>query len=195
MEGLHRIGVKLFCSAGKEIDLAEFIPVFHRWIQQKRSGMLLVDVADYSHVPRGPGVMLVAHEGNFSIDEQDGERGLSLVRKQPLGGSLDQRIATVARDVVSAASALCEEPEFKGRLEFEGSRLRVLFNDRLLAPNTEAVVTASGPHLDKFFSLAFGKAKVAFTRETDPRARLCVTAESDSPAEDLAGLAGRLASR
>ena len=37
----------------------------------------LIDVADYSHVPDGPGVMLVAHEGFFSLDQENHQPGLA----------------------------------------------------------------------------------------------------------------------
>ena len=53
--------------------LDDFIPVFHRWIQKQTvSGHLLIDVHDYSHIHQGPGILLVGHEGNFSIDLADG---------------------------------------------------------------------------------------------------------------------------
>ena len=44
----------------------------------------MVDVADYKHMIDGPGIMLISHEGNFSIDLQDGEVGFMYIRKQPL---------------------------------------------------------------------------------------------------------------
>jgi hypothetical protein len=191
MEGLYRIGVKIFCSRGAEIDLAEFIPVFHRWIQQKRTSYLLVDVADYSHVPQGPGVMLVAHEGNFCVDERVGRRGLCLYRKQPLDGALDERIASVARQVVAAAGALAREPEFAGRLGFSGSEIQVFFNDRLLAPNIESAFEVVASPVRRFLESALGTAEFAYERERDPRARMTVTGRR-ADAGDIAAMAARL---
>jgi hypothetical protein len=39
----------------EKIDLEAVIPVFHRWIQEQIFDELLLDVANYSHVPDGPG--------------------------------------------------------------------------------------------------------------------------------------------
>ena len=49
---LQHVNVK-FPSAGS-IDLTQAIPVFHRWIQEQALPGLLIDVADYRHVPEGP---------------------------------------------------------------------------------------------------------------------------------------------
>ena len=38
---------------------------------------MLIDVADYGHVPQGPGVVLVAHEANIYLDRLDGRTGLT----------------------------------------------------------------------------------------------------------------------
>ena len=49
----------------------DYIPLFHGWIQEKIiPDHLLIDVADYSHIPDGPGIMLIAHEGHFSLDQE-----------------------------------------------------------------------------------------------------------------------------
>jgi hypothetical protein len=178
MDGLYRIGVKLFCSAGSEVDLAEFIPIFHRWIQQKQTSLLLIDVADYSHVPQGPGVMLIAHEGHFAIDEQGGTRGLCYSQKRPLDGDLASRITAVARMAANAAQALEREPELEGRLRFSATRIRVSFNDRLHAPNSDVAHAAVTPALERFFDRVFAGEKPTCSREADPRARLSVTAEA-----------------
>ena len=45
------------------------------------------DVADYSHMHAGPGIVLVANDANVSIDESDDRRGLLYSRKSPLSGS------------------------------------------------------------------------------------------------------------
>ena len=59
IEELQRIGVKLFMVDGVSVRPREFVPVFHRWIQtQAVRDQLLIDVADYEHVPEGPGVLL-----------------------------------------------------------------------------------------------------------------------------------------
>ena len=191
MTDVYRIGAKVFCTQGADLDLEELIPVFHRWIQQKRTSLMLVDVADYTHVPSGPGILLVAHEGNFMVDDLGGRRGLTFYRKQPLAGSLGERLVAVAREAVAAAQMLAAEPELSGRLGFSGAELSVYFNDRLNAPNTDECFAAVKPELAKLFDRALG-AGAKLTRPDDPRERLTVTARA-AAAADLATLASRLA--
>ena len=46
-----------------EIELEKLVPVFHQWIREKKiPDELLIDVADYAHVPQGPGVVLIDQE-------------------------------------------------------------------------------------------------------------------------------------
>jgi len=72
----HRFGVKFFAADPASIRLKDFIPIFHGWIQkQNLTGHLLIDIHDYSHMHEGPGILLVAHEGNFSIDMTSGQIG------------------------------------------------------------------------------------------------------------------------
>ena len=191
MTDLYRIGVKVYCTQGAEVDLEELIPVFHRWIQQKRMPHMLIDVADYSHVPSGPGILLVANEGNYSLDDHGGRRGLTFYRKRTLEGSLGERLVAVARDAVAAAQLLAAEPELAGRLAFSGAELTVYFNDRLNTSNTDECFAALKPELTRLFDRALGGgAKLA--RADDPRERLTVTARA-AAAADLATLASRLA--
>ena len=81
---LYRLGIKFFASSGEHIDLIEFIPIFHEWIQKQIiKEHLLIDVHNYSHMHEDPGILLVAQEGNFSVDFADGRMGFLYYRKQP----------------------------------------------------------------------------------------------------------------
>ncbi len=68
---VQHVKVKIFAREPVSIDLADAIPVFHSWIQDRVCEELLIDVADYRHVAAGPGVMLIAHEANYSLDNTD----------------------------------------------------------------------------------------------------------------------------
>ena len=192
MKDLYRIGAKVYCTRGAEIDLVEVIPIFHRWIQQKRMPHMLIDVADYTHVPSGPGILLVADEGNYSIDDNGGRRGVTFYRKRPLDGGLADRMTAVARDAVAAAAALAAEPELASRLDFSGAELQVYFNDRLHAPNTDECFAALRPDIAAFFERALGRGHSAPARPMDSRERLTVAARA-AGAVDLSTLASRLA--
>ena len=63
---LQKFGIKLYLKANGNFNSKDFIPVFHNWIQDKVvDDHLLIDVADYSHIPDGPGVT----ECDFQIDK------------------------------------------------------------------------------------------------------------------------------
>ena len=76
------------------VEPGAFIPVFHRWIQERRVEGLAIDVADYRHVPEGPGVLLVGHEADYVLDLAEGPPGLLYSRKRGTGGPLETRLRT-----------------------------------------------------------------------------------------------------
>ena len=85
---LHKFGIKLFIKNTNNYSSKKFIPIFHKWIQNKSiPNHLLIDVADYSHIVDGPGIMLVAHEGQFSLDQENRQPGMMYMRKESFDGS------------------------------------------------------------------------------------------------------------
>ena len=107
---INRISVKLPVADGSNIEPALLIPLFHRWIQDKAVEGLLLDVADYSHVPDGPGVMLVGHEGDYAIDYMSGKPQLMYQRKRAMTGDLRDRLRLTLRLALQAAKALQANP-------------------------------------------------------------------------------------
>ncbi|MGH8584378.1 MAG: hypothetical protein ACREWG_16725 [Gammaproteobacteria bacterium] len=186
-----RIGFKCFLEQGHDIALGEFIPVFHRWIQTRALDEMLIDVADYGHVVDGPGVLLVAHAGNYSLDEAGGERGLVYYSKRGLEGPLATRLETVLTRLLQAALALEEAAELAGRLRFTATRLHCFVNDRLLAPNTAATHERLEPVLNGLCSRLYGPEAFTLARDPDPKQRYAVTVTGPQNAS-LAGLGERL---
>ncbi|HEX3371272.1 MAG TPA: hypothetical protein VHS08_02075, partial [Candidatus Acidoferrales bacterium] len=82
---LQHVNVKLLLQNPQGIRLEPLVPVFHSWIEHQ-NGELLIDVADYAHVPAGPGVVLIGHEGNYSVDNADDRLGVRYNRKAVLDG-------------------------------------------------------------------------------------------------------------
>ncbi|HVM62012.1 MAG TPA: hypothetical protein VMV72_14215 [Verrucomicrobiae bacterium] len=165
---LYKIGVKIFVANPQVVDIHDFVAVFHGWIQhQKIAGHLLIDVHDYSHVTNGPGILLVAHEGNFSMDQAEGQLGLFYYRKRPLEGGLEANLKTVTETALEACKLLESEPKLKG-IKFKTDEILVVANDRLLAPNDAASRAKFEPVIGK----VLGKAKLAPQAAADPRERL-----------------------
>ena len=131
---LQHVNVK-FPARSSEVDVSGAIAVFHRWIQEQDFPGLLIDVADYQHVPNGPGIMLVAHDAIYSLDQHGGRLGLLYNRRT----KLEEFPAVVLRQAFRATLEVCRklesEPEFLGALEFECQSCEVVINDRALAPN------------------------------------------------------------
>jgi len=189
---LQRVGVKVFAEDADDLALPEFIPIFHRWIQGRVLDQLLIDVADYSHVHAGPGILLVAHEGNYSVDESEGRRGLAYYAKTAMDGDLESRLVALCRTTLEACRRLAAEPELRGRLRFRGDEIRVFANDRLLAPNTDDTFARVEPAVRGLAHTLYPDVECAMTRERDPKERFAVTLSADQRV-DLATLLARLA--
>jgi hypothetical protein len=173
---LHRFGVKIFADASSSVPLRDFVPVFHGWIQKQIvKDHLLIDVHDYSHIYQGPGILLVAHEGNFSMDMSDGRLGLFYYRKQPVGGSPEERLATIMQTTIQGCRLLEEEPGLAGKLRFPKDDLLVIANDRLQAPNENETFAEFQPIVTGVLQRVFGETNfdVAPVRG-DPKERFAV---------------------
>jgi len=148
--------VKLYTSAG-EIELEKLVPVFHEWIRAKKvPDELLIDVADYAHVPQGPGVVLIGHQSDYYLDVADNRPGLLYSRKRGFEGDFQAGIDDAFRRALQACRLLEEESS----LGFEFATDEVLFRvqDRLNAPNQDATYEAYKPALEQAASAFFGGA-------------------------------------
>lgn len=178
---LHRLGIKVFCAECGPLDLPELIPVFHRFIQGSSLEGLLIDVADYSHVHHGPGILLIAHEGNYALDGSAGRRGLVYYAKRRSGGTLAERLATVCRRAFIACRTLAEQPEFAHRLVFSGEEIQLFANDRLLAPNTDRTLAALRPALEALCGRLYRDRTWGITRNGAEPERFSVTLRASAP--------------
>ena len=133
---LQKFGVKLFLNINGSYSSKDFIPVFHSWIQDKTiDEHLLIDVADYSHIPDGPGVMLIAHEGHFSLDQECKQPGIMYMRKTDLEGDFKQRFQKVLSTTINAANRLLNN-NINREINFINNSFRFITNDRLYVDNT-----------------------------------------------------------
>jgi hypothetical protein len=150
-DSIQQINVKVFVADPAAIDLADAVGVFHRWIKEKACPEMLIDVAEYRHVPAGPGVLLIGHEANYSFDERENHLGLLYNRKEALDGTLQSRLTQAHQAALEACDRLEQEAAFEGKLKFDRSALEVFVNDRLLAPNNDETWQALEPELKKHF--------------------------------------------
>jgi len=146
--------VKLYTRAG-EIELDKLIPVFHEWIRAKKiSDELLIDVADYAHVPQGPGVVLIGHQSDYYLDVADNRPGLLYSRKRGFDGDLGAGIDDAFQRALNACRLLEDEDSLGLRFATDEVLFRV--QDRLAAPNGDATYDAYKPALEQASSAFFG---------------------------------------
>jgi len=104
------------------------VPVFHAWIKDGHFAEIVpVDVADYSHVHQGPGVLLVGHHADFGLGDGGGIFGLRYVDKRSEAETFALRLATALARLQAAARRL--EADTGLRFRPAGISIRVL--DRL----------------------------------------------------------------
>jgi hypothetical protein len=165
----HKINVKFFAEKGSDISLHAFIPVFHRWIQEDKLEGFMVDVTEYTHVHQGPGVLIIAQEANYSVDEAEGKRGFMYAQKRVPEKSAVDHIKTAFRRALTAASALENEKEFAGKLKFSTGHFEVSINDRLAAPAGNATQAEIEKTLKPVLDNLYGAGAYTLTAEKDAK--------------------------
>jgi hypothetical protein len=155
----QKLQLKIFAlpDAARAVELEAFVGVFHRWIKDRVLPELVIDVANYAHVPDGPGIVLIGHGSDYFLDEGGGRLGLLHNRKRA-GLPPRERLADLARRTLHAASLLERDPALSGALRFATHELLFRINDRLAAPNTEATFAAVRPELEELSRCIFGGA-------------------------------------
>ena len=168
MTDLQHVNVKLFAKEGSTVDWPELIPVFHRWIQSASLPEMLVDVADYAHVPAGPGIMLIGHEAFYSVDNRENRLGFLYNRRTTLDGTPEERLRQAYDAAVRGARMLASEPALTKSISFDERSCEVTVNDRALAPNTPETFEALRPVISDVFGSLWGEG-VELVWNSDPR--------------------------
>ena len=118
-----------------EVDIASFISVFHQWIQEDEiPNHIMVDVADYKHIPNGPGIMLIAFEGNFSIGYDENGLGLSYIRKTKIGSNETESLENIQKILDNAVRLIKNDSMLRKKIKFS-NEYSVFSNDRYEYPN------------------------------------------------------------
>lgn len=170
-----RFQIKLYAAEGQAAAPHALIPVFHAWIRDHALDELLIDVADYTHVHHGPGVLLEGHAADYYYDLGEGRPGLLYSRKRDFDGDL----AAGLRDGVQrarAAAALLEGEGGPDGLAFATNEVLVRVIDRLHLANDEAGFAAIAPVVTEALTEAFGAAPAAVTQAGTPRGPLTLRA-------------------
>lgn len=169
-----RISAKLYADNPEVIDLQAYIPLFHGWIQRRVLDGVPIDVADYSHVPDGPGVMLIGHEADRALDLGEGRPGAVYARKRDGEGSLPERFAAA----IAAADRVADDIEadpLAGGVRFGRDEILLRVTDRLLAPNDDAALEGLRPVVEEALATARPGRTATLGRVTeDPKGPLTI---------------------
>ncbi len=125
---MHKFGLKRKIEL-IDPNLKSFIPIFNKWIQNNNIPQhTLINVADYTHIPFGPGIMLIAFEGNFGIGYEEHGLGFSYNRKTNFNES--EESIKMIKDILDISIALIlNDSGIKEKIQF--SNEYILFsNDR-----------------------------------------------------------------
>ena len=142
MLDIQHLSIKYYTDL--EIDLEALIPIFHSWIRDDvlkvASHEPLIDVADYKHVPAGPGIMLIGHACNYALSvDQEKKLGFSYSVKQKKDGTNIEKILHSLRRMHDTIPLLEKD---LGISAFFNQKIKFTIADRHFAPNTAESYTA-----------------------------------------------------
>jgi len=174
----EKLQLKIYLTpeSARTLDVEALIPVFHRWIKQHALPELTIDVANYRHVPNGPGVVLIGHGADYFLDEGEGRPGLLHNRKRA-GVPPGERLGDLAQRTLNAASLLERDMALTGKVKFATNELLFRVNDRLAAPNSDATFAALRPELEALGKTLFA-GPVELAREGGPKELFAVRLKS-----------------
>lgn len=149
----ERLQLKLYLEPSAHFEVEALVPVFHRFIREQLIKELLIDVVDYSHVPDGPGVVLIGHAADYYVGALDGAYGLVYSLKRGTAAP-EARLEDSLRRLVNAARLL--EQESGLGLRFKSNELSLRLTDRLHAPNDDATFSSTKPEVEALLARVYG---------------------------------------
>lgn len=151
----ERLQLKIYLEPSEHFELEALIPVFHRFIRDQLIKELMIDVVDYSHVPNGPGVVLIGHEADYYVGALDGAVGLVYSRKRAAPEAA-ARLEDALRRLLNVARLLEQDSTVK--LRFRSNELSLRLTDRLNAPNDDASYGVVKSEVEQLFGRVYGGA-------------------------------------
>jgi hypothetical protein len=128
---LQHLNIKFFLK-NQDFAIEDCVPFFHEWIRKKLTDDLLIDVVDYSHIARGPGILLIGHNVSYSVDTSIGGRtGFLFNQKTQIEAPAFQVFLASMRAALLGCSLFSQNLE----QEILAGESIFIVNDRLLAPN------------------------------------------------------------
>ncbi len=175
---LQKINVKFFLAEDAVLSPEDAFRIFSQWIPET-TDEVLIDVADYQHVPQGPKTVLVGHEANYTLDNGDGRYGLLYGQKAAAHGSTAERLRSAFTAALKACQRLEQTEDATAKPRFVGAEAVVVINDRLCATNTDATLDEIREDLDAVLDELYDGATTRLDREGDEKQRFAVRVQAD----------------
>ena len=182
----------MLAKAPPNFSVDPFLSIFARQRDKQENFENWIDLADYAHMPRGAGMLLVSHRANFSIDLGDPGLGFLYAGKLGLTGSIEERILKTFDRCLALVEVLLEQPEYPHSLEPSWGSWELFINDRLTAPNTTQTDTTLRNSIEAALDLLFGADGYKIDLQSDPRKRygVSIRAHKTPTLEELKGKLG-----
>lgn len=173
---LQKINVKFYLAEDAVLSPEDAFRIFSQWIPETKDE-ILIDVADYQHVPQGPKTVLVGHQANYTLDNTDGRYGLIYGQKATALGSNADRLKSAFAAALKACRRLEQAQDAKAR--FVGAEAVVVINDRLQAANSDATLAEIRDDLEQVLGQLYAGASTRVEREGDARQRFTVRVQAE----------------
>ena len=166
----HRLQIKIAFQDPLSGGFDALVPVLHTWITEARLDDVLIDVADYKHVPDGPGILLIGHKADWAYDEVDGQPGFRYQRKRQPEVSLQGDVEAGLNALLEALDLL--QVDYQQAFIPRFDQFEVTLLDRLRYPNAEDNQRDAGRVVQAAFASYFGEGTVVHVAPRQPDARL-----------------------
>jgi len=124
-----KLMVSLRLAGGGDPLLPKVVAAFHQWIASRALGEVFIDVADYTHVPDGPGVVLIGFDYNYSVAQRGQQVELACFCKRKTPG--DNPLLETLRRLLEACRLL-QGPLTEFAVPMHTAALAVTMFDRKL---------------------------------------------------------------
>ena len=162
ISNLQRIQIKIAADAPPGLSLDPFLEIFARWRKETHPAEW-VDLADYAHLPRGPGIVLIGQRCNVSFDLADPGPGILYTARKGLTGTHAERLRAAFQWCLEFSKRLLAEPEFPKDVRLRTDSLEIRFNDRLETPHTPAAAAELRPAVEQALNVLFGAGEYQLT--------------------------------
>ena len=179
---LQRINAKLMADAPADLNIDSILAIFGRWRHDKDHPSDWVDLADYAHMARGQGILLVGKARQLfgGLGPIRGP-GLLYGGKKDFQGRAANRVLEAIRRCLALAVPLVGEPEYPTGLKLQPGSWELTINDRLDFPNTDETDGQLGPDIRSALDTLFGAGNYTAEREPDLGRRYAYSVRANWP--------------